>query len=224
MKKINESYKNGYLKTGSIGCNDNYVFINCPEWFMEEVEDIVSHDENHTISCVIKFTREDECGLLRTLLQCKQAYHLKIFCRTFVLSRLMLELMKKKGLQEFNEIKLVSLEKGIKALTDGDYEKSRIYYSCDCPSILDFKELVKQSGKVEFNVFICDLQEIDIQQALNNFIGARESYAIKLFTAKDKLNIYYDQVGNLIQSPHDFRLIDASKMIEDSDDCENDDE
>ena len=95
MKKINESYKNGYLKTGASGYNDNYLFTNCPDWFMEEVESSVARDENNTVSCLLKFTREDECGLLRTLGQCDKPFKEKALCRTLILSKIVIELMRK---------------------------------------------------------------------------------------------------------------------------------
>lgn len=224
MKKINESYKNCCLKTGGIGCSDNYVFTNCPNWFMEEVESLVASDANNTISCSLKFTRKEERGLLRTLGQCDKPFKEKVLCRTLILSMFMIELMRKKGLQEFERLNLERLEKGVYALFEGDYEKSIIFHACDSPNVLDLKDMVKLVGNLELNVFLYGLEGIEIQQALNNLIGAREPYAIKLFTAKERLNVYYDQVGNLIQNPHDFRLIDASKMIEDSNDCENEDD
>jgi len=72
-----------------------------------------------------------------------------------------------------------------------------------------------RKNKFELNIFIEEADKY-LQQAINNFISAREPYSVKLFLKNDKLSTYYDPIGSIIQSPHDYMLRDLSKYSESS--------
>ena len=71
----------------------------------------------------------------------------------------------------------------------------------------------KSIGDIELNIFVYGVFDKYTQQAINNFISSREPYSIKMFLI-DKMSSMYDQLGNFIQSPHDYMTRDVGKYIE----------
>ena len=71
--------------------------------------------------------------------------------------------------------------------------------------------------KFELNIFLDNTQNIYLQQAINNFISSREPFSVKLFATQERLSTYCDQLGNFIQSPHDYMNMNVNKFIENVD-------
>ncbi len=200
MRKIiiEKSFINYYLTSGRT--HDNFIFENCPIEFINEAEKLLKSSTTDTKSCVIRLSRDIEENLEKTLSQCENDFQKSIIARDLFLSIFMTKLIElSNGDVEQKE----KLENGINAILSGDFEKSKKYHVLS-PMPYDITKMIRKIGDFELNIFLINTKNKFLQQAINNFISAREPYSIKVFATSSQLPSYLDQNGNLMQSPHDF--------------------
>ncbi len=206
MVKINNYFKIEYLTCGRT--RDNFLFENCPKEFIAAAKRLLEVPANGVKPCAMVITDKLENRFAKTLEQCKDDFEKSVLSRDLVCSICMYELLK--GDERFNE-KRDEVHKGIIALLSGDYVGAKKYH-LNSPMPYEITKTARDMGKVELNIFLIDTTNKYIQQSINNFISSREPYSIKVF-ANQKLPSYRDQMGNLIQSPHDYMTIDVNGYI-----------
>lgn len=205
--EINKYYKSEYLTCGKT--RDNFIIANCPREFIDIARESLSRDDNGVKSCQLNISRREEEGVEKTLQCCANDLQRSFIARDYVCSLFMKETLR--GVKE-KELFVKSLESGISAILAGDFEKARDFH-VGAPFPSDIRMMVRKYGKVELNIFLIDTQNKFIQQAINNFISAREPYSIKLFTTNEKLASYVDQGGTLIECPHDYMTLKPEDFL-----------
>lgn len=211
---IDKFFMSEFLTCGST--YDNFVFYNCPMELISEAKRLLSNPDYGVIPCNITLTREDEIKIEKTLKNCINDLQTTCLARDFITALVMREVLKNipaKG-APYGVVK-----EQIKAFYNNEFWKVKQYHATSFfPS--DVRDFHKNYKRLEVNFFLIDSQNKDLQKAINNFISAREPYSVKIFTTNERFSTYYDQGGNLIQSPHDFMTRDVSKSITTTDNCQ----
>lgn len=195
----NNFYKNyiikEYLTAGF--ARDNFVVEMCDKRLLDFVKQhIVTNEDVKT--CVINLSHENETNLEKTLNACENDFQKKLLARDYFETLFMQELLKFCTDFEVEN----NLESVTKALLSGDFNIARKEH-INSPTPFDIQQIIKKIGKVELYVFLDNIQNKHLQQAVNNHITSRTNYTIKVFSTH-RFSTYYDQAGNLIQSPHDY--------------------
>ena len=113
-----------------------------------------------------------------------------------------------------NEEIFQSLQEQLEEFEKNNYEKIKQNYIKSYMHNNIASESRKLGQKIELNFFMFDIDNIELQQSINNFVSCREPYSVKIFTNKERLSTYYDTNGNLIECPHDFMRRDVNEFIE----------
>lgn len=210
MEKIIDDYfKSEYLTCGKT--RDNFIFTNCSREFVEYAKKSLVASENDEVRlCLLAISKQENDLLNKTLETCRENIHKISIARDFICSKILLELIKNddKNYENFKE-----LDAGVNAILKNDWQAIKQFHMLS-PIPYDITTYARKN-KFELNIFI-EKADKYLQQAINNFISAREPYSVKLFIKNDKLSTYYDQIGSIIQSPHDYMLRDLSKYSESS--------
>lgn len=195
----NNFYKNylikEYLTAGF--ARDNFVIEQCNDHLFEFVKNSICRN-TEVKTCVINLTKENELKLSKTLDCCNNDFQKKLLARDYFETLFMQELLKFSP----DEIVNMQLKNVSDSLLSGKFEIARGVH-IDSPTPFDIQQKIKSIGKVELYIFLENIENKYLQQAVNNHIASRTNYTIKVF-ATNKLATYYDQAGNLIQSPHDY--------------------
>lgn len=202
---IEENFKNYYLTCGQT--YDNFIFEQCPIEFMDVAQMLLSKSENNVKPCNIKICRKQQSELENVFLNCGNDYQKNALARYYITILIMVEFFKDIDNKVFK-----SLKEQIECFINNDFEKIKQNYIVGYMPY-DVARISKKAGqKIELNIFLIDIDNKDLQQAINNFISSREPYSIKLFT-NNQLTTHYDQNGNLIQCPHDYMTRNISKFV-----------
>lgn len=204
--EINEHFKKSYLTCGNT--RDNFIFENCLNEFVQLAECSLKASQNGTQSCCIKITKDLEEKLESTLSQCENDIQRKIVARELFATLFMFELIKKTPQKD----KLKSdLKMGLSDILSGDFEKTKKYIMT-APTPYDIENYIQSHQKIELNIFLYDIQNKPLQQAINNYISSRLPYSVKIFSNKP-LASYLDQNKNRIEVPHDYMTINVKNFI-----------
>ena len=201
---INTNLADQYLKCGKT--YDNYIIEGCNSDFINYSIDSLREDKSWCKSCCVVITDEDESRVEDTLSDCTEELHKKILARDYITVRIMQSVLAKRDLLGKTSV----VNEQINAFHNRVLYKVKDYHGCFFPS--DVAEERKNVGDFELNIFLVNSGNKLLQEAINLFISSREPYSVKLFTTRDRLSSYYDQVGNLIESPHDYTRL-SSKMF-----------
>ena len=207
MIEVSEYFKMDYLTCGQT--RDNFLFENCPKEFVLYARKCLCKAQDNVKPCIITITPKLEKDVEKTLIQCKDDLQKSFFARDLICSIFMHQMLK--GNERY-ERETSSLYSGIRAILNGDIERA-IEYHTTAPMPYEVTQMARKIGKIEVNVFLIDTKNKFVQQAINNFISSREPYSIKVFTTTKSLPSYRDQLGNIVQSPHDYMTIDVNKYI-----------
>ena len=123
--EINEYYKNQYLTCGNT--YDNFVFCNFPRELVSCVEKSLSQNANECTSVVLRFDKQIEEGLSKTLDACADDFQRGVLARTYYIARFMRELLHKTN-QTYRHHTVEGLDAGIESLLGGDFEGSKKFY------------------------------------------------------------------------------------------------
>lgn len=204
--KIDDFFVNEYLTPGNT--YDNFIFENCPEWFLKVAKEKLSNGDNNIKSCCVAITKETEQAFEQILSSCKEEFHKKVLARDLIVAYIMKELLSDK--KQENSYAFVC--KQIDAFMNNDFEAVKSMH-IDSFMPYDVKKFCKDFTKIELNIFLFDMSNKYLQQAINCFISAREPYSVKMFITAERLSTYYDIDGNIIECPHDFMRRDINKFI-----------
>jgi len=194
--QISDYFKNYYLTCGKT--HDNFIFENCPIEFMKEAKDLLSKSCNNTKACVVSLTKQEEDCINRTLKNCETDYQKKLIARDYICAKIMLQLNK-----DCNNEVYQSLCEGVNNILNNDWQQVKRFHAI-CPMPNEVGEFSKKIEKIELCFFLIDVNNVYLQQSINTFIASREPYSVKIFTNNEKLPTYYNQTGDIIQSPHDY--------------------
>ena len=211
MKKIiiGEHFKNYYLTSGVT--RDNFVFENCMPEFMAEASKLLGVPRDGIKVCNIIINKGTEDLILKTLEHCEDDIRRKLLVRDFLCAKIMYVLLWEINGRETDS--MVALRNGINAIIDNNWADFAKFHPT-CPMPHDITNLARKLGKIELNIFLYDCKSAYLQQAINNFISSREPYSVKVFTTKNRLASYCDQVGNIIECPHDFMQRDVRNFVQ----------
>lgn len=205
---INEYFKDAYLTCGKT--RDNFMFAECPIEFIEAINDYLTESSADVKSCVIKITRKQEEKIEKTLSQFEHDIQKNFIARDYICSLIMLEILKGVS-SEREEVRF--LRQGIKAILHNDYLKVR-EFNINSPRPKSITNAVKRFGKIELNVILIDTKNTFLQRAINNFLSSREPYSIKIFTTNRYLPSYHDELGTLIECPHDYMRCNIKDYVQ----------
>lgn len=211
--EIEKAFVEDYLTCGQT--YDNFIFENCPIDFVCEAQKLLSMPANGIKPCNVKITKDDVTKLEKTLENCVTNLQKSFLARDIITALVMREVVKdipEKGMH------YSILKEQIKAFYQNDFWKVKQFHATSFfPN--DVADYSKKFGKIEVNFFLVDNESVVLQQAINNFISSRAPYSVKVFATNERLASYYDQAGNIIQSPHDYMTRDVNKFITIIDEC-----
>ena len=208
MLEVDEYFKSYYLNCGKT--RDNFLFENCPKELVLYARQCLSEPKNNVKPCVVTIMPKLENDMEKIFSQCKDDLQKSFFARDLVCSIIMCEMLK--GDKMFEQERVLFYD-GIRCILRGDFEKAKEYHIKNAPMPYEVSQIVGQIGKIEIDIFLLDTNNKFIQQAINNFVSSREKYSVKVFTTNKTLPSYRDQLGNFIQSPHDYMAIDVNKYV-----------
>ena len=212
MKKfdIDKNFFYEYLING-VNHTDNIMFLGCPTEFLDVAKDELT--KNIALKsikpCCVKIDRLMEEKLEYHLDHCATDFQKQLIARDFVCTLIKKEILKhyKNKLSEKHII-----NNAIRDYMDDEFYRVKDFHQF-APMPSDITRDSKKLDRIELNLFLDGTQNKFVQQAVNNFISSREPYSIKLFTNNSQLSTHYDQLGHLVQSPHDYRNVDVNKYI-----------
>lgn len=203
---IDENFINSYLTIGNT--YDNFLFENCPNELISIAKERLNTSDNETKSIILNFDKNLSANLQSTLDQFDNPIQKRIICRDLISSMFMKQLLEH---TKSNDYKVNDLDTIISAIQEGNRDKILDTLS-HSPIPYDIERLVRKIGKIEVNIFLTDIENNLLQQAINNYLTSRTPYSIKVFSNKN-LCTFYDQMGNILQPPHDFLVRDVNKFI-----------
>lgn len=209
--KISEVFKREYLTCGKT--YDNFIFLNCKKEVLDYIEKSLSKSSETVKSCVLTLKRQEEEFIEETLNLFPSEMHKKLIARDYICSKIMLELIKDDNEREA-EADILGV--GIADILNAKDENIKDFHAFS-PIPSDITRFAKEDCKFELNIFLDNTQNIYLQQAINNFISSREPFSVKLFATQERLSTYCDQLGNFIQSPHDYINMNVNKFTENVD-------
>ena len=104
------------------------------------------------------------------------------------------------------------LNVGLEAVENADKNAIMGYHSV-APMPYEITNFYRDIGPFELNFILEKSQNVYVQQALNNFISAREPFSVKIFSTKT-LPTYLDQNKTAIENPHDYMKRNVQDFIE----------
>ena len=207
--KVDEFFIEQYLIAGNT--YDNFIFENCPSEFLIFAEKQLSESNNEVKPCNIKLTRKEQSEAESVFSQCDNDFQKKVLASYYVTILILKELFKGQ-----NEDGFLALQNQVEEFKNNNFEKIKQNYMSGYMPYDVARKSKKMGQKIELNIFLCDMDNVVLQQAINNFVGSREPYSVKIFTNKEQLATYYDANGNIIECPHDFMRRDVTNFIEKS--------
>lgn len=206
---INQYFIENYLTSGV--ARDNMVFTNCSDKLLFLAISRLKEDNNNCLSAVISFT-DYECSRFEDVLSSlSNKYQKDIVARDYIISRIMEALLAKVDSRRLCDFSIGQIRSNQEDLFSGDKNRLSNFVS-NSPMPFDLEKLIKGIGRVELDFILENFKSRDLQKAINNYLSSRTSYCVRVFTGLDNLITYYDQMGNLIQSPHDYLNIDVRKF------------
>lgn len=207
---MNEYFIENYLTSGY--ARDNMVFEKCPADLLALAEIRLKNDNNGVVSSVVTFN-DYECAKVEdSMSKLRTKYQRDIVARDYIVNRVMESILCKIDSREGAGYSLKQIRDMQEDLYSGETKRLSNFISLSpMPSDLDC--LIGKVGKVEINFILDNFKSVDLQKAINNLLSARTPYSVRVFTSAKNLSTYYDQLGNLIQSPHDYLNINISKFM-----------
>lgn len=204
MKKIelDENFIEEYLTVGNLQFNT--VLSSCPKGLLSAAKQALSRNNQFATSCVVEITRQQELMIEKTLDSYEETSDKKLIARDFICSLVMIELLK----GDQNKVPQANLMKtGVDCICGKSPLNPKEYHKfAPLPCDISFKAM--RLKKVELTFLLINTENKYIQQAINDFLSARDRHLkTKIFTTNEILPSCYDQMGNLVQSVHDYTLI-----------------
>ncbi len=208
--KINEYFKNQYLTCGNT--YDNFVFHNCPKELLDLAEKSLSQSSEECTPIVLRFDKQMEEGLSKTLDACEDNFQRGVLARTYFFARFMRELLHKTNKTSRHHT-VEGLDEGISKLLSGDFEGSKKFYIM-APFFDEINFFIRKNGKFELSILLDDTSNVFLQRAINISLSARTPYSIKVFNTRDGFVSNYTENGELVQDTHDYLSRDVKEYVD----------
>ena len=203
---IDKNFEDNYLTVGKT--YDNFLFENCPNEFLSIAREKLSMNDNETKSVTLSLDNELENNLQNSLKNFYNPLQKRIICRDLISSMFLRELLNYIDSKDYS---VKDLDRLISIILDGNKEEI-IDILPNSPIPYDIERIIRKIGKIELNIFLQDIDNPLLQQAINNYLSSRTPYSIKVFSNYN-LCTFYDQMGNILQPPHDFLVRDVNNFI-----------
>ena len=201
--KLKEYFIKNYLTAGMT--RDDYIFANCNNDLIDAAKQNLSNRANSVKPCIIQIDKSDSEYLNFLFSQCNNTEQKQIVAGEYILQKVLLAELEGENCLKGEFDKLVISHKQLKS-----GNMNRLFSGYNFNDIETFMELV---GKIELDFFLIDVKNKQLQQAINDYISSRTKYSVKIFSNVE-LCSYYDQAGNIIQSPHDYLNINIRHFVE----------
>lgn len=199
------------ITTGERASSDNAILTNCSEDFIRLAHRHLNNEDS--IRAIKVVFNEQKARMIQDLFHHFDDYARRIFSRAYVASEIVLAIFD--AYPEIEDFRLGftrdTIMEGLSAFKNKDYTACREYYKV-APLASDIREIVDEFGKAELNIFITAPLNKYIQQEINNQIGSRLPYCVKIFTTLDRLTSYSTTNHEFIQSPHDYISYDYNVL------------
>ncbi len=206
--KINDFFEKEYLIAGNT--YDNFVFEGCPDEFLNYAKIALKRSNGDVKPCVVFIDRKTEELVEQTLSHYDNEVQRQILARDFIVALVLQQVVRDTDVDKKTK-NLFKLQ--IESFLSEDYKMARRLHAFSyMPN--EVRGLINSVGEIELSFILNKTANVELQQAINNFLSAREPYSVKVFTNNDRLVSYYDQAGNIIESPHDFMRRDVNRFIE----------
>lgn len=196
--------------------SDNVLIVNADNNLINDINKYSIIDNKYsTIYCILEFKNSDNEITKKVSDLFEEDWKKLSIIRAFVVAKILKELYKKLKITEIEDCCTIEeINKGMNSFCSLDKEKIIDFYK-----IIPFPDIIEKIARrykdksVEINFLITtDLNEYT-QKNINNFIGSREPYLVRIISSLDSISTYLDTSNNLIESPHDYSYIDYNKII-----------
>lgn len=162
--KVDKYFTSQYLIAGNT--YDNFILESCPAEFLIFAERLLSTTNNEVKPCNIKLGRKQQEEIEKVFLNCDNNFQKKVLASYYVTTYILKELFK-----DENEEIFQSLQEQLLEFKNNNFEKiKQNYISGYAP--YDVARKSRELGqKIELNIFLFDMDNIVLQQAINNFIS-----------------------------------------------------
>ena len=217
---IDEFFKKNFLEFQSFG-SDHEIFFNTPTDLMPIIAEELRNQCNESQSTAITSFNNSECSLLDNTLYSLinsnnrpySLYQIRSICSAYVRTKILLSVIeshKNKTNEDLQNISLI--EKLLENFHSQDINLIIDAYT-NSPLDLDIENEIKRNPRTNIALFESDINSNLMQSAINNYIGSRTRYSMKVFTNQPRLHNNYDTSGNLVSPIHDYRAIDLDKYL-----------
>ena len=207
---INSSFAKEYLESGN--ARDNMIFTSCPLEVMGQIYEYITSSPQNAIPCIIKLTNKDEQVVEKILNNCANEFQKNLLAQQFVTATILNTAMGFVEESESIKSKKQVCKDFLSAFYSGSFSQVVELYK-DVPMAYQVNSFVKKYGKMDIDFFLYTTQNKDIQRAINNFVSARESYVVKVFTDNKFLPSYITQNQQRIESPHDYLSMNINNFL-----------
>lgn len=188
---------------------DNYIFTKCDLDFLRQAKYYLTKIKSNVKSCVVQLDKYDVLTVNNLFLKCKDEIQKKVVAREYILQKVIMSELNGENLYKDEYNRLKQLQNKLKS---GNLNAIFSNYNFS-----DVQTLQDTIGKIEINFFLVNFNNIYLQQAVNNFISSRTNYSVKIFS-NNLLASYYDQAGNVIETPHDYLTLNIKEPSQQNND------
>lgn len=213
---LDKYFIDSFLKAGGRYSGDNVIFTSCSPAFLSVVNEIIENDNNPLVlPCKVELKNDDIELISKVQTLFDDKLKKDVLTRTYLTSHFALEVMRVFGINNSKEIcSKTELENGLQAFKDLDVNKIiNFYKTAPLPEEVDWNIEKLDEKKIELNIVLPDgNSNVLLQRYINNYIGSRLRYCVKLFTKDKNLVSYLTSNEQLIERPHDYQLVDVANL------------
>lgn len=221
---IDDFFKKHFLTFESIG-SVHEIFFNTPTETMPEIINFLQKQSNDNCEIAIVTINKHECSIFDSIFNIFSAsdintpsrinpiYQTRAICLAYIRTKILLGILEScNNITEENTEIIAKLKNILKGFNSEDKNELISSY-INSPLDLDIEDEIKKIPRTNIALFESDVNSNLMQSAINNYIGSRTRYSMKVFTNQPRLHNNYDTSGNLVSPIHDYRAIDLDKYL-----------
>lgn len=216
---MDQYFIDSFLKAGGRYSGDNIIFTSCSPAFLSIVNEIIENDNNPLVlPCKVEIKNDDIMLIAKVQSLFDDKIKKDVLTRTFLTIYVAKNTMQSLGIDDFKNVCSQSdLEVGLRAFHSLNAQKIKDFYlMAPLPEEID-RMIAKLDKKIELNLVLPNgNNNALLQRYINNYIGSRLPYCVKLFTAENSLCSYFTSNGQFIERPHDYQSVDVKNLEIDS--------
>lgn len=217
--ELNQYFIDNYLTCGAE--RGNFVFLNCSNEVLNFAKENLNKGNEKTIPAVVSINKKQAENVKKLLDQYETDFQREIIASNYISSLIFCALFKNayssknKQVQGFaleNKNVVLNAKQFIQAVRANDQLKATDYVMF-CPTSEFILYSANALGRIDLTFILKDMQNSQLQKAINGYLIRQKNISTKLFTNLCSLSNYFDQSGNIIQSPHDYLQILVADFI-----------